>query len=162
PPKARWPGFGRADVCSKTSEAMSSRPLLIEIGVEELPSSFVDNALLALPHLTRAKLEGLRLLHGAIHVYGTPRRLAVLVDGVAETTHDVDDEVLGPPEAASYKDGKPTKAAEAFATKLGVTLDSLVLAEKPAAGNKKAGKYLVGRRVEKGGPATELLSKAIT
>ena len=71
--------------------------LLLEIGVEELPASFVAGAVRALPDLTAAKLRELRLDHGAIRATGTPRRLALLVAGVAERQPDLDEEVLGPP-----------------------------------------------------------------
>ena len=49
-----------------------SKTLLLEIGTEELPSSFVDGALAALPGLVRTKLEGLRLAHGDVRALGTP------------------------------------------------------------------------------------------
>jgi glycyl-tRNA synthetase beta chain len=137
------------------------KTLLLEIGTEELPSSFVDAALAALPNLVRTKLEGLRLAHGDVHALGTARRLAVLVHGVAEKQPDLDEEVIGPPESAAYKDGKPTKAAEAFATKLGVGVDALSIVAKEASGKQKAGRYVVGRRQEKGRHARELLGKAL-
>lgn len=138
------------------------KSLLIEIGVEELPSSFVDAALAALPGLIHGKLEALRLGHGEVKALGTPRRLAVLVKGVAVKQPDLDEEVIGPPESAAFKDGKPTKAAEAFATKLGVSLDQVQVVEKAASGKQKAGRYLVGRRKEAGRDARELLGKALT
>src|SRR4051794_8731170 len=126
------------------------KALLLEIGTEELPSSFVDAALKAMPGLARTKLEALRLTHGTIRALGTPRRLALLVDDVAERQPDLDEEVIGPPETAAYKDGKPTKAAEAFATKLGVPLEQLTVVDRAAAGKQKAGRYLIGRRQEPG------------
>jgi len=137
------------------------KTLLLEIGTEELPSSFVDAALAALPGLVRTKLEGLRLAHGEVRALGTPRRLAVLVQAVAEQQPDLDEEVIGPPETAAYKDGKPTKAAEAFATKLGVGVEALSIVAKDAAGKQKAGRYVVGRRQDKGRDARELLGKAL-
>lgn len=140
----------------------ATSPLLLEIGVEELPASFVDGALAALPELTRARLAEARLAHGAVRVLGTPRRLAVLVEDVATRQPDVDEEVVGPPETAAYKDGQPTKAAEAFATKLGVQVASLVVSDRPAEGRQKAGRYVTGRRAFKGLPATEVLGKALT
>lgn len=140
---------------------MSTRPLLLEIGTEELPSSFVDAALAALPELVRARLADLRLTHGEVQALGSPRRLSVLVHGVAEKQADLDEEVLGPPEAHAFKDGKPTKAAEAFAAKLGVDVGALTVADKPAEGKQKAGRYLVGRRAEKGTLAKELVAKAL-
>jgi glycyl-tRNA synthetase beta chain len=137
-------------------------PLLLEIGVEELPASFVDAALAALPELTRARLADIRLSHGSIRALGTPRRLAVVVESVADRQTDVDEEVVGPPETAAFKDGQPTRAAEAFATKLGVPLASLSVVEKAAEGKTKAGRYVVGRRAFQGGPAKEVLGKALT
>jgi glycyl-tRNA synthetase beta chain len=137
------------------------KPLLLEIGTEELPSSFVDAALAALPGLARTKLEGLRLSHGTIRALGTPRRLALLVDDVAERQPDLDEEVIGPPETAAFKDGQPTKAAEAFANKLGVALEKLSVADRAASGKTKAGRYLIGRKQEKGRDARELLGKAL-
>ncbi|MCL2726138.1 MAG: glycine--tRNA ligase subunit beta [Polyangiaceae bacterium] len=135
--------------------------LLLEIGTEELPSSFVDSALAALPGLARAKLDALRLPHGEIVALGTPRRLALVVQDVAERQPDLDEEVVGPPAAAAFKDGKPTKAAEAFANKLGIRVDAVKMDERPAAGKQKAGLYAVGRRTEKGRDARDLVGHAL-
>lgn len=137
------------------------KTLLLEIGTEELPSSFVDAALAALPGLVRSKLEGVRLSHGGICALGTARRLAVLVAEVGETQPDLDEEVVGPPESAAFKDGKPTKAAEAFAAKLRISLESLSVVAKEASGKQKAGRFVVGRRQERGREARELLGKAL-
>jgi glycyl-tRNA synthetase beta chain len=142
-----------------------SKPLLLEIGCEELPSSFVDGAISAIPEIISTRLSALRLTHGIVRALGTARRLAVLVDGLATSQTDLDEEVLGPPESAAFKDGKPTKAAEAFATKNGVGLADIFVAEVPekAAGAKqKAGRYAALRKVEKGRPARELLGKTLT
>jgi glycyl-tRNA synthetase beta chain len=133
------------------------QPLLLEIGVEELPSSFVDAALAALPRIVADELAKARLTHGDLRALGTPRRLAIAVRDVATRQLDLDEEVIGPPETAAFKDGKPTKAAEAFATKLGVTTDALSVVEKAAGPKQKPGRYVVGRRVEKGRAALELL-----
>ncbi|MGO8998202.1 MAG: glycine--tRNA ligase subunit beta [Polyangiaceae bacterium] len=140
--------------------------LLLEIGVEELPSSFVDAAIAALPALVESRLGAVRLTHGAVKAYATPRRLAVVVEGLADAQLDLDEEVTGPPETAAFKDGKPTKAAEAFATKLGIPVSELVIVDKGGAAQlgankQKPGKYVVGRRVEKGKPARELLGKVL-
>jgi glycyl-tRNA synthetase beta chain len=140
---------------------MASLPLLLEIGVEELPASFVDAALAALPEIFTSKLAAVRLTHGVLRALGTPRRLAVLAEDVADRQSDVDEEVVGPPESAAFKDGKPTKAAEAFAAKLDVPVGRLSIVDKPALGRQKAGRYVMGRRVERGKPASELLAKAL-
>ena len=129
--------------------------LLLEIGVEELPASFVDGALRALPELFKKKLGELRLSYGAIRALGTPRRLAVVVSGLAVAQPDLSEEVTGPPAKAAFKDGAPTKAAEAFASKLGVPVSELRLVDTPK------GQYVVGTRKETGRAAAELLPEAI-
>src|SRR5262245_57811858 len=127
--------------------------LLFEIGVEELPSSFVAGALAALPALFKKRLAELRLAHGDVRPYGTPRRLAVLVHGVAERQPDLEEELTGPPVGAAFdKEGKPTRAAEAFAAKLGCAVGELRTVETPK------GKYLAGTRRETGKAALELLA----
>ncbi len=135
--------------------------LLLEIGTEELPSSFVDAALAAIPALAKTKLEGLRLAHGEVRALGTARRLALSIADVAERQPDLDEEVTGPSEHVAFKDGAPTKAAEAFAQKLGVPVTALTVVEKAAQGKQKAGRYVVGRRQERGKDARELLGKAL-
>src|SRR5689334_6745060 len=129
--------------------------LLLEIGVEELPSSFVEAALRALPDLATKRLAELRLRHGAVRALGTPRRLALLVSGVAARQPDLEEEVTGPPVKAAFKDGAPTKAAEAFAQKLGCTVADLRRVETPK------GEYLVGVRRETGRRTLELLPEAL-
>ena len=135
--------------------------LLLEIGCEELPSSFVDGALAALPALIAGKLAALRIAHGEVRALGTARRLSVLVHEVRERQLDLDEEVLGPPEAAAYKDGAPTRAAEAFAQKLGVPVSALRIEAREAVGKQKAGRYVVGRRQETGRSTDDLLGPAL-
>jgi glycyl-tRNA synthetase beta chain len=130
--------------------------LLLEIGVEELPASLVKGALEALPGLVGARLTELRLGHGELRVFGTPRRLAVLVAGVADRQEDLSDEVLGPPARVAFDaDGKPTRAALAFAEKSGVTAEALFVKETPK------GAYVAARRMEQGRSAAELLPQAL-
>ena len=135
--------------------------LLFEIGVEELPASFVDGALAALPALAKKHLEAQRLGFGAIRALGTPRRLALSITELAEVQPDLDEELVGPPEAVAFKDGKPSKAAEAFANKLGVAVDTLSVAEVAAGPKQKAGRFLVGRKQAKGLPTRELIGPAL-
>jgi glycyl-tRNA synthetase beta chain len=137
--------------------SLSSLPLLLEIGTEELPSSFVDAALAALPDLVAGELAKARLAHGEVRALGTPRRLGFVVKDVVARQLDLDEQVVGPPETAAFKDGKPTKAAEAFAQKLGMPVDKLTVVEKPAGPKQKPGRYVVGRLLEQGRPSGELL-----
>ncbi len=128
-----------------------TRDLLLEIGCEELPASFVDAALDALPGLARARLEALRVGFTSVRAVGTPRRLALLVEGVTTAQPHLAEEVTGPPTRAAFKDGQPTKAALAFADKLGVPVSELRRVETPK------GEYLVGTRREEGRPTADLL-----
>ena len=134
-----------------------SEDLLLEIGVEELPATFVAQAVEALPGLLESRLRELRISHGAIRALGTPRRLALIVDGVASAQPDLDEEVLGPPARVAFDaDGKPTKAALSFAVKIGVAPEALF---------KKAtdkGEYVAGRRVEQGAPTATLIPAVLS
>jgi glycyl-tRNA synthetase beta chain len=131
--------------------------LLLEIGCEELPASFVDGALAALPALLTKRFDSLRLTHGAIKPLGSPRRISVIVEGIADRQPDIEEEMTGPPASAAFdKEGKPTKGGEAFAKKLGIDVSQLKIVDTAK------GKYVAGRRSEKGRPAGELLAKALT
>jgi glycyl-tRNA synthetase beta chain len=132
-----------------------TRDLLLEIGCEELPASFVDAALRALPDLAKKRLAELRLTHGEMIALGTPRRLSLVIKGLAERQPDLEEELTGPPVRAAFKDGAPTKAAEAFAAKLGCSVDDLRRVETPK------GEYLTGTRREAGGAADALLPDAL-
>ena len=125
--------------------------LLFEIGCEELPASFVDKALQALPSLVDKHLSELRLSRGEVTALGTPRRLTVVVRGLSATQSDVDEVVKGPPENVAFKDGKATKAAQGFAKKIGVSVDALSI---------EAG-YVQGRRQIAGKPAADVLPAAL-
>jgi glycyl-tRNA synthetase beta chain len=133
-----------------------SRSLLIEIGVEELPASFVARAAEQMPVLVKNALAAARLTHGEIEALGTPRRLAVLVSGVAEAQPDLEEEVLGPPRAAAFEaDGTPKKAAEGFAKKLGLDVSAVRIV------STDKGEYAAVTRSEKGQPASAVLGKVV-
>ena len=129
-----------------------SRTLLFEIGLEELPASFVDGALAAMPTLATDALARVRLSHGEIRALGTPRRLTLIVEGLAEAQSDLSEVVMGPPKAAAFEaDGTPKKAAIGFAKKLGLEVEQLVIEETDK------GPYVAGKREEKGQAAAEVL-----
>ena len=87
-------------------------------------------------------LEEHFLASSAIEIYGTPRRLAVLIKGLPNQQPDRESEIKGPPKKAAYKDGQPTKAAEGFARKQGVDIADLELRDTP-----KGGIYLYSKKV---------------
>jgi glycyl-tRNA synthetase beta chain len=93
---------------------------LLEIGTEELPADFARLALPQLQTVVSQSLADERLEHQAIKVTGTPRRLAVLVEGLPERQSDRREEHKGPPAQQAFKDGQPTPAAVGFARRCGV------------------------------------------
>ena len=98
---------------------------VLEVGTEELPADFVDNAIEQWQAYLPKSLQEAFLTPESIQVYGTPRRLAVLIKGLPHKQPDREEEIKGPPAKVAFKDGKTTKAAEGFAKKQGVELDSL-------------------------------------
>lgn len=132
------------------------RTLLLEIGCEELPTSFVRGALAQLPMLARDELARHRIGHGAIRALGTPRRLALLIDGVEEQIAPQTEVLLGPPESvAKDRDGNWTKAAEGFAKKNGLSIEELCIAETDK------GRYLRAERVLAGGSTKDKLGEVL-
>lgn len=126
--------------------------LLLEIGTEELPASFLEPALSDLERLFREGCAQARLGHGELKTFGTPRRLALLARAVAPGSPDATREVLGPSARAAFgPDGKPTRAAEKFAESQKLGVAELIRVETPK------GQYLAARVEEKGRPAAEIL-----
>jgi glycyl-tRNA synthetase beta chain len=131
---------------------MSTRDFLVELGTEELPP-------LALPELQAAFAEGVRkglvdasLGFAALRSYAAPRRLAVLVEALATQQPVQDIRRRGPPANAAFdKDGKPTRAAAAFAESCGVAVESL---ERAREGK---GEFLFFTGSKPGQPAALLL-----
>ena len=105
---------------------------LLEIGLEEIPARMIAGAEAELGKrvqelLTRERLldDGANVMHQRVKTYSTPRRLAVLVEGVRAAQADVEEKLTGPSWSVAFKDGSATKAAEAFAKKAGVDVASL-------------------------------------
>ena len=98
---------------------------LLEVGTEELPADFVSSAIAQWQTKIPASLSAQFLSPANLEYYGTPRRLAVLIKDIPERQADREEEIKGPPVRAAFKDGQPTKAAEGFARKQGVSLDDL-------------------------------------
>lgn len=102
-----------------------SRDLLLEVGTEDLPARYVAPLASA---LGRGLGEGIRRRQigcGAVHYYGTPRRIAVLIEAVAERQPDQIQDRIGPSLGAALKDGQPTPAALGFARSCGVAFAAL-------------------------------------
>lgn len=98
---------------------------LLEVGTEELPASFLDDAFDQWRSRIPTSLDEQFLTPESVEVYGTPRRLAVLINGLPDRQPDREEEAKGPPAQAAFKNGKPTKAAEGFARSRGVDVSAL-------------------------------------
>ncbi|MCW8825987.1 MAG: glycine--tRNA ligase subunit beta, partial [Gammaproteobacteria bacterium] len=135
---------------------MESRDLLIEIGTEELPPKALKKLSDA---FTRGVVEGLKgaeLNFGQVNSYATPRRLAIVVNGLDIAQPDRSVEKKGPALKAAYDaDGNPTKALEGFTRSCGVTPEQLEKIETPK------GEWLVYREEQKGEQSDQLIPNII-
>ncbi len=130
--------------------------LLLEIGTEEIPASYIEPALKALSSLLLQKLTEARIEHGDAGTFGTPRRLAVKIANVANRQKPLATEVTGPPQRVGFDEyGNPTVAAEKFAEKVGVSVSSLEIKET------KKGLYLCAKKTEQGLAAKTLLESIL-
>ena len=104
-----------------------AKDLLFEIGTEEIPARFMKGILQQLAEYSSQRLQELRLEHGEIQVFGTPRRMAVLVRNLTEQQEDRESENKGPSVRIAFDtEGKPTKAGQGFARGQGVDVNALV------------------------------------
>ena len=127
---------------------------LLEIGLEEIPARMIAGAEAELGKRVQELLTRERLLEdgATAKTYSTPRRLAVLVEGVHAVQADVEEKLTGPSWNVAFKDGAATKAAEAFAKKAGVEISAL---EKVTTAK---GEYIGATVKKQGRSAKELLA----
>ena len=105
-----------------------AKDLLFEIGAEEIPAGFMPNILGQLKQLAETKLNDAHLPFKSIATYGTPRRLALIVKGLADTSAEISERHKGPSASIAYDaDGNPTKAAIGFARGKGLDVADLVV-----------------------------------
>src|SRR5258708_36887554 len=129
------------------------RELLIEIGVEEVPASWLPALVSQLAQVTTAQLKALRLdIDGPVDSWTTPRRLTVRVGRVAERQTDLEEVLTGPPATTRVgPDGQPTAAAAGFAKKNGVEVADLEEIDTTK------GRYLAFRKRQRGKAAVDAL-----
>ncbi|MCB9098157.1 MAG: glycine--tRNA ligase subunit beta, partial [Anaerolineales bacterium] len=138
--------------------ATSTTPqtFLLEIGSEELPSHDVTDALVYLKEAAPKFLNNLRLGYRNLQVFGTPRRLTVLVEELAPHQEDLAEIVRGPSAKIAFDaDGNPTKAAQGFARSKGVDVAELQIQEMDG------GQYVVASVRTEGRPAAEVLAESL-
>ena len=103
-----------------------AKDFLVELGTEELPPTALKTLMLAFSNGIADGLKQQSLDFDSVEPYAAPRRLAVVVRGLQEQTPQKDVVIWGPPAKIAFDgDGKPTKAAEAFAHKNGIAVDAL-------------------------------------
>jgi glycyl-tRNA synthetase len=124
---ASWPVVKPVGVVNATVTIPDkAADVLLEIGIEELPAGDVDDVLTQLRQSIPVLFDAQKLTHGGLEIEATPRRIAIIARQVAPMQPDRVETVRGPGAAVAFdKDGKPTKAAEGFAKKQGVPVESL-------------------------------------
>lgn len=129
-----------------------SADFLVEIGTEELPPKALKNLMHAFADGLGEGLARERLAHDDVSSFASPRRLAVLVRGLALMQEDLERELKGPPVSVAFDDaGKATAAGRAFAEKCGVAVEALGRV------STAKGEWVTGRSIGAGRPAGELL-----
>lgn len=129
-----------------------SKTLLLEIGTEEVPAHVMPGILSQLKENAAKTFEELRIEYKNIKTLGTPRRSALLVEGLAEQQADLSKENRGPAVNIAFDaDGKPTKAAQGFARGQGVKPEELVTKDG----------YVYAMVHEKGGQTVDLLGDTL-
>ncbi|WP_341525370.1 glycine--tRNA ligase subunit beta [Nostoc sp. UHCC 0302] len=139
----------------KSIEKLGNLAFLLEVGTEELPASFLSEALAQWQKRIPQSLEVNSLISESVEVYGTPRRLAVLIKGLPSQQPDREEEIKGPPAQAAFKDGKPTPAAVGFAKRQGVEVDALEV--RPT----DKGEFVFVKKRILGRPVAEILTELI-
>lgn len=110
-----------------------AQDLLLEIGTEEIPARFMEQTLKQMAQKAEQLFKDHRLSYQEINTYGTPRRLTLLVRGLAEKQEDLLEEAKGPSKQVAFDaQGNPTKAALGFARGRGVKVEDLVVKATPA------------------------------
>ena len=129
-----------------------SKTLLLEIGTEEVPAHVMPGILSQLKENAAKTFEELRIEYKNIKTLGTPRRSALLVEGLAERQADLSKENRGPAVNIAFDaDGNPTKAAQGFARGQGVKPEELVTKDG----------YVYAMVHEKGGQTVDLLGDTL-
>ncbi|MCP4292853.1 MAG: glycine--tRNA ligase subunit beta [bacterium] len=133
----------------KNSEKL---PFLLEIGSEEIPARFIPGAMEHFEKTTVKALESNYLSWDSLRIVATPRRMALLVEGLSVRQPDRNVEIKGPPVSVAFDaDGNPTPAAIGFSKKAGLDITEC------GRGQDKRGEFLLAKRVEPGKSAAEVL-----
>lgn len=125
---------------------------LLEVGTEELPYKFIPSAIEQLNKGFTTFLNDNKVKFSDIKVYATPRRLAVIVDGLENKTEDEEKIIKGPIAKVAFDEaGNLTKAGEGFARKNNLSKEDLYIEDN----------YVHAKIVIKGKPIAELLQENV-
>jgi len=139
-----------------SAQSKNSLPFLLEIGTEEIPARFIPASMADLQRTMAAELEKAHLTAEGLRVVATPRRLTLLIEALSTRQPDRALEIKGPPVSVAFDaDGNPTKAAQGFAKKAGISLDEC------ERGSDKRGEFLLAKVTETGRPAAEVLAEIV-
>ncbi len=128
------------------------KELILEIGTEEIPALFLENARNQLRSILDAEFRGQGIGFGSIEVFHTPRRLSVRVSELEEMQRDRTTENFGPPVRMAFDEsGEPTKAALGFARAQGVGVSELTVTKR------QNGEFLCAKKTVKGTPTSSAL-----
>ena len=133
--------------------SMEYRELLLEIGCEEMPASWIPGIEKQLAERLSARLDEVRIeSRTPVRTFVAPRRLVATVAELAERQSDLEETVTGPPVRAAFDaNGAPTRAALGFARKQGVDVGALARVETPK------GEYLACHRRQAGDATRSVL-----
>lgn len=136
---------------------MDKRDFLFEIGVEELPTSLIREIFAEVEEKFAETLERFRIPYEHFRVLGTPRRIALYVQGMGLTQEPVVREIKGPAKKVGMDEsGNLLPPALAFARAQGISPEDLFVRET------EKGTYIFGRKFEPGKPARDVLPEALT
>ncbi|RLQ98188.1 glycine--tRNA ligase subunit beta [Falsibacillus albus] len=126
---------------------MHKRDLLLEVGLEEMPARFVTNSMNELKDNVVSWLEERAIAFDSAEAFSTPRRLAVLVKGVAESQEDVQEEAKGPArKIAMNEQGEWSKAAIGFSKGQGASVEDIYFNEINGVEYAFVNKFIEGQK----------------
>ena len=132
---------------------------LFEIGLEELPARYVDQAEKDLKKIIENELKAERIKFSEIESFSTPRRVTAIIKDLAEKQDDLDKKSVGPSVEIAYKDGLLTKAGEGFVKSQGATADDIKIIENEKGKYISIEKFIAGKNTREILP--EILKNAI-
>ncbi|MDX8388202.1 MAG: glycine--tRNA ligase subunit beta, partial [Ghiorsea sp.] len=133
------------------------KPLLIEIGVEEIPAGVAPRMGKTLQSALAKLFADNNIEVAELKLGVTPRRLLIHAEGCPTMQADCEQVIWGPPENIALKDGEPSKAAEGFARKSGLSVTDFEFTDK---GDGKA-KYMKAVITVKGKKVSEIIAEAM-